>query len=41
MENLGITKYNTSPAGKDNDRITSDTFCQEAYDYLIIISSVQ
>ena len=31
MEALGISKYNTSPAGKDNDRISSETFCQEAY----------
>lgn len=32
MEALGITKYNTTPAGKENDRIASETFCQEAYD---------
>ena len=30
MEALGINNYNTSPAGRDADRITSDTFCQEA-----------
>ena len=30
MEALGITKYNKEPAGKDKDRITSETFCQEA-----------
>ena len=30
MEALGITNYNTTPAGQDKDRITSETFCQEA-----------
>ncbi|CAF1421367.1 unnamed protein product [Rotaria magnacalcarata] len=30
MENLGITKYNTTPVGKDADQISSETFCQEA-----------
>jgi len=31
MEALGVTNYNQTPAGKDNDRISSETFCQEAY----------
>jgi hypothetical protein len=30
MEAMGITKYNTAPTGRDNDRISSETFCQEA-----------
>ncbi|CAF3595829.1 unnamed protein product [Rotaria socialis] len=30
MEALGVTKYNTAPAGKDADHISSETFCQEA-----------
>jgi hypothetical protein len=30
MEAMGITKYNTTPTGKDDDRISSETFCQEA-----------
>ncbi|CAF0754338.1 unnamed protein product [Adineta ricciae] len=30
MEALGVPTYNTSPAGKDNDRITFETFSQEA-----------
>ncbi|CAF2973461.1 unnamed protein product [Rotaria sp. Silwood2] len=30
MEALGITKYNTAPTGKEKDRISSETFCQEA-----------
>ncbi len=36
MEALGITKYNTAPAGADKDRISSETFCQEAYVHFII-----
>jgi hypothetical protein len=35
MEALGVTNYNKIPAGKDNDRISSETFCQEAYVYFI------
>ncbi len=38
MEALGITKYNKTPTGKDNDRISSETFCQEAYVYLLFLS---
>jgi hypothetical protein len=37
MEALGINNYNTSPNGKDNDRISSETFCQEAYVDLLFL----
>ncbi len=37
MEALGIKNYNTTPAGKDRDRISSETFCQEAYVHFIFI----
>ncbi len=37
MEALGITNYNKTPTGKDKDRISSETFCQEAYVHLILI----
>ncbi|CAF0725965.1 unnamed protein product [Adineta steineri] len=30
MEALGLINYNNSPPGKDNDRITFETFSQEA-----------
>ncbi|UJR31716.1 hypothetical protein I4U23_019196 [Adineta vaga] len=30
MEALGVSNYNASPAGKDNDRITFEIFSQEA-----------
>jgi hypothetical protein len=37
MEALGIQNYNTTPDGKDKDRISSETFCQEAYVHFILI----
>jgi hypothetical protein len=40
MEALGITNYNKTPTGKDKDRISSETFCQEAYVYFRFLSSI-
>ena len=37
MDALGIVNYNTSPPGKDDDRISFETFSQEAYDYFVFI----
>ncbi len=37
MEALGVANYNKTPHGKDNDRISSEVFSQEAYDYFIFI----
>ena len=30
LDALGVTNYNTNPVGKDKDRITLETFTQEA-----------
>jgi len=37
MEALGVANYNKTPHGKDNDRISSEVFSQEAYDYFVFI----